>query len=122
MPATTFAQLWDELKTEALNVVSNLKAEFISFEKKAVPVAEADISAILSQLKGIAVSTVTTLATQEFANLTGGQKTTITANSIMQTAIAIGKPIGQQDAAMLAQQAYYGFNDAVATLAANAGK
>lgn len=122
MAATTFAQLWDEIKTEALNVVQNLKAEFVTFETKAVPVVEADLVAIFSQLKGIATTTAATLATQEFANLTGGQKTTITLNSIMATAVALGKPIVQQDAQMIAQQAYHGTQDAIATLTANAGK
>ena len=121
MSATTFAQLWDEIKTEALNVVQNLKAEFSAEEKKVVPVVEADLAMIFSQLKGVAVSTAATLATQEFANLTGAQKQSITINSIMSTAVALGKPVVQQDAQMLAQQAYHGTQDAIATLAANAG-
>jgi hypothetical protein len=122
MSATTFAQLWDELKTEALNVVQNMKAEFKAFEAKAVPVLEADLALVLSQVKGVAVTTAATLATAEFANLTGGQKQTITVNSILQTAIALGKPIAQQDAQMLAQQAFHGTQDAIATLAATSGK
>lgn len=119
--ATTFADLWAEIKTDALNVVQNLKAEFKTFETKAVPVIEADLAAILSQVKNVATQLAANLATQEFANLTGAQKQTITINSVMATAVALGKPIAQQDAQMLAQQAYYGTQDAIATLAANAG-
>ena len=47
------------------------------------------------------------LATAEFANLTGTQKNAITVNTIVQSAIAAGKTLALQDAQMLAQQAYH---------------
>ena len=106
MAATTFAELWAELKTEALNAWQSVKAEVQTIEHNIVPVVESDISTILSQLKGAAVNTVMTLAQQEFANLTGTQKNTITVNTIVQAAVASGKTILKQDAAVLAQQAY----------------
>lgn len=121
-PVTTFEGLWEEVKTSALNVIENLKAEFQSFEKQAVPVIEADVVGILGQLKGVATQVAGTLATQAFNNMTGSQKQAITIQSIMATAVALGKPVVQQDAVMLAQQAYHGTQAAIATLAANAGK
>lgn len=120
--ATTFAELWDQTKTAALNVVQNLMGKLKTFEAKAVPVIESDLVAILAQLNGVATATAATLATQEFSNLTGGQKQAITVNSIMATAVALGKPVIEQDAQMLAQQAYHGTMDAIATLAPTAGK
>lgn len=104
--ANTFSDLWDEIKTAALNVVSTIKADLVQFEHNAVPVIEADLVLVLSQFKSLAVSMITTLATAEFANLTGGQKNTITVNTIIQSALAAGKPIALQDAQVLAQQAF----------------
>lgn len=105
-PATTFVELWDEVKTEALNAWAALKTDVVAIEHTIVPVIEADLVAVLSQLKGIAVQMVMTLATQEFQNLTGAQKNVITTQSILNMAVALGKPIAQQDAQMLAQQAF----------------
>lgn len=118
--ATTFSELFAEIKTAALNEVQKLKASFAVFEAKAVPVIEADLVAIGSQVKGVAVSLASTLAMQEFSNLTGAQKQAITVKSIMATAVALGKPLVENDAIMFAQQAYHGSQDAIATLAAPA--
>jgi hypothetical protein len=106
MAATTFSQLIEEIKTEALNLWQGLKTEVLTFEHNIVPVIEADLVLVLSQFKGLATSMIMTLATQEFANLTGGQKNTITVNTIIEAAKAAGKPIVAQDAQLLAQQAY----------------
>jgi hypothetical protein len=104
--ATTFVELFAELKTEALNAVESVKNQLISFEHALVPVVESDITLVLSQFKAVAVNIVTTLATQEFANLSGTQKNTITVTSILSAAEAAGKTIAVQDAQLLAQQAY----------------
>lgn len=104
--ANTFSELWDEIKTVALNVVQTIKADLVQFEHSAVPVIEEDLVLVLNQFKSLAVGLVTTLATAEFQNLTGGQKNTITTQSIFQAALAAGKPIAEQDAALLAQQAF----------------
>lgn len=113
MTASTFTELFDEIKTVALNEVQSLKNTLVSWEHTLVPVVESDLILILSQLKGIAVSMITTLAGQEFANLTGGQKNTITVQTILQSAIAAGKPVATQDAQMLAQQAFHAVVSAV---------
>lgn len=121
MSATTFSGLWDELKTEALNAWQNIKTEAVALEQKFVPVAEADIATGLAQFKTLAVQLVLSLAGQEFANLTGAQKNTITTASIIATAKSLGTQIVQQDAAMLAQQAYNAVVTTVNTGAANTG-
>ena len=106
-PATTFTELWDELKTEALNLWQAAKNDVVAVERTIVPVIETDITTVLSQFKTVALGTVMSLATAEFANLTGTQKNAITVNTIVQSAIAAGKTLALQDAQMLAQQAYH---------------
>lgn len=112
--ATTFSQLWDEIKTAALNEVQSVKNIIVQWEGRIVPTIEADLVTVLSQFKSLAVNMVTTLAAAEFANLTGGQKQTITVNTIIQSALAAGKPVALQDAQLLAQQAYQAVKAAVA--------
>lgn len=104
--ATTFSELWDEIKTAALNEVQVVKNDLVQWEGKIVPVVETDLVTVLSQLKGLAISLVTQFATAEFANLTGVQKQAITVTSLVQSAIASGKTLAVQDAQVLAQQAY----------------
>lgn len=104
--ANTFADLFEEIKTAALNAVQSLKGKLVQFEHDAVPVIEQDLLLLLNQFKGVAVSLVTTLAQQEFENLTGAQKNTITVQTIVASAKAAGKDIAVQDAQLLAQQAY----------------
>lgn len=116
MAATTFAQLWQEMETEALNLVSAAKAEIGVLEKGLVPVVETDLVTVLGQFKAVALNTVMAMAGAEFANLTGTQKNSITVNTIVQTAVASGKQISLQDAQLLAQQAFNGLSTAVATL------
>jgi len=111
--ANTFSELWEEIKTAALNAVQTVKADLIQWEHAAVPEIEKDLVLVLSQLKSLAVNMVTTLATAEFANLTGGQKQTITINTIIQSALAAGKPVALQDAQLLAEQAYHAVKSAV---------
>lgn len=117
---TTFAGLWEAFRTAALNAVQAIKAEFVTAEAKAVPVIQADAILFFDQLKGVAVNIATTLATQEFQNLTGTQKNKITIASIKGAAIAAGKPLLDQDATMLAQQGYYAVQEAIAAAAAPA--
>lgn len=105
-PATSFQQLWDELKTAALNAWQTLKGQAIAAEKAIVPVVEQDVFVVLGQFKGVAVDTILTLAGSAYSNLTGTQKNAITANTVYQAAIASGKKIALQDAQMFAQQAY----------------
>lgn len=112
--ASTFSQLWEEIKTTALNEVQSLKNTIIQWEGRIVPTVEQDLVLVLAQFKSLAVNMVTTLAAQEFANLTGGQKQTITVNTIIQSALAAGKPVALQDAQLLAQQAYQAVKQAVA--------
>jgi hypothetical protein len=112
--ANTFSDLWDEIKTAALNEVQSLKNTIIQWEGRLVPTIESDLVLVLSQFKSLAVNMVTTLAAAEFANLTGGQKQSITVNTIIQSALNAGKPIAIQDAQLLAQQAYNAVKSAVA--------
>lgn len=104
--ATTFTELASEIEIAALNAVQSLKNTVVGWEHTLVPVIESDLVLVLSQFKGIAINMVTTLAQQEFANLSGTQKNTITVQTILQSAIAAGKPVAQQDAQMVAQQAF----------------
>lgn len=113
--ATTFSELWAELKTEALNAWQTVKADALALEHNIVPVIEADIATALSQFKTVAVNTVMSLATTEFANLTGAQKQAITLNTIVQSAIAAGKTVAIQDAKVLAQQAFNAVASTVGT-------
>lgn len=106
-PVTSFTSLWEELKTDALNIWQSVQGKAVAAEGKIVPIVEKDIMLVLSQFRGIATSMVMTLATAEFNNLTGGQKNTITAATIMQAARSAGQVVLQQDAQMLAQQAYH---------------
>lgn len=106
-PVTSFAALWDELKTDALNLWQSVQGKAIAAEAKIVPVIEQDIMLVLSQFRSVATNMVMTLATAEFNNLTGAQKNTITAATIVSAAKAAGKTVLQQDAQMLAQQAYH---------------
>ena len=104
--ATTFSELWEEIKTAALNVVQTVKADLVQWEHNAVPVIEQDLVLVLSQFKAFAVNMIVTLATEEFQNLTGAQKNTITVASIVSAAKSAGKDLAVQDAQLLAQQAY----------------
>lgn len=113
---TTFAALWDELKTDALNLWQSVKNEAIAIEHDLVPVAEADIVAGLAQFKTLALNTVLALAQNVFAGLTGTAKNAITVQTIIQTAAAQGKTIALQDAQLLAQQAYNGLVSTVGTV------
>lgn len=106
--ANTFAGLWDEIKTEALNFWQSIKNDAVTIEHNLIPIVEQDLALLLSQFKSLAVTMVTTLATQEFQNLTGGQKNTITVNTIVAAAKSAGKTIAAQDANLLAQQVYNG--------------
>jgi hypothetical protein len=111
--ATTFSELWAEMKTEALNIWQSVKAEAVTLEHNLVPAIESDLVTVLSQFKGVALNTVMSLAGAEFANLTGTQKNAITVNTIVQTALATGKAVALQDAQLLAQQAYNGLTTTV---------
>lgn len=106
MTATTFTELLSEIETTALNAVQSLKNSVVTWEHTLVPVVESDLVLVLSQFKSLAVNMVTTLAQEEFANLSGTQKNKITVETILQSAVAAGKPIAQQDAQMVAQQAF----------------
>lgn len=104
--ATTFSELWEEIRTAALNEVQSLKNTLVQWEHNAVPVVEADLVLALGQFKSFAVNMITTLATAEFQNLTGGQKNAITVQTILSAAKSAGKDLAVQDAQLLAQQAY----------------
>lgn len=104
--ANTFADLWEEVKTAALNAVQSLKGQLVQFEHAAVPVIEQDLLIVLNQFKGLAVNLVTTLAQKEFENLTGTQKNVITVQTILASAKTAGKDLAVQDAQLLAQQAF----------------
>lgn len=112
-----FTNVFDELKTEALNIWENLKAageaEVATVASALGPVVKSEVAEVLSQLKTLALNTVVSLAQTEFENLTGGQKHSITTNTIMQAALASGKQLALQDAATLAQGAF----DALASTA-----
>lgn len=112
--AVTFAELGQELVADAKAAWAKLKAEATEIEHDIVPVAEADIVAVLSQFKQLAIDTVLKFAAAEFGSLTGNEKQGNVVTAVIQAAEAEGKTIALQDAAMLAQQAY----DAVKTAAA----
>lgn len=114
--ATTFTELWDEMKTEALNIWQSVKNEAVVLEHNIVPTVEADLVAALGQFKGLALSMVMTLAGSAFGNLTGTQKNAITVTTILQSALAQGKTIALQDAQLLAQQAYQGLASTVSSI------
>lgn len=109
--AVTFPDLWGELKSEASAEWAKLKAEAVSFEHTVIPIIEADVVAILSQFKTLAVQTVLSLAQAEFAALSGSEKQSTVVTTVFQAAEAQGLNVAIQDVRMFAQQAY----DAVAT-------
>lgn len=104
--ATTFAQLWDETKAEAQKLWQEAKDEVKAFENAFVPKAEADLAAAGSQFASFALQMAWTLAGQEFANLTGGQKNTITITAVKAAAIQAGAPLLEGVANKLAEDAY----------------
>ncbi len=112
--ATTFAGLWDELKTEAATAVATLKADAKALEANIVPVIESDVAAVLSQSKGLAITLVTQFAGEAFQTVSGAEKIGTVATAVYQAAIGAGKNIAIQDAVMFAQQA---FNAVAAALA-----
>jgi hypothetical protein len=104
-PATApslFQRLLDELETEAMNFWQSVKNEAEVIGTAIRP----EIVLLLSQFKTIAINTVAALAQAEFANLTGGQKQSITINTIVQAALLQGKTLAIADASVLAQSAY----------------
>lgn len=105
-----FVSLFDELKTEALNLWENLKntaaAEVNLVVSELGPVVKSEVAVVLSQLKSLAINTVVSLAQTEFSNLTGDQKHSITVNTIVQAALVQGKTLALHDAAVLAQGAF----------------
>lgn len=105
-----FVNLFDELKTEALNLWENLKNSAASEVNLIVselgPVVKSEVAVVLSQLKSLAINTVVSLAQTEFSNLTGDQKHSITVNTIVQAALVQGKTLALHDAAVLAQGAF----------------
>jgi hypothetical protein len=110
MSATTFAELWSELKSDAAASVAAVKAEAVALETQIVPVIESDIVLVLSQLKQLAIDTVLTAAKEA---LTGGEKLGLVVTTVLQAAEAEGKAIAVGDAQMLAQQAYYAVSTAL---------
>jgi hypothetical protein len=106
MSANNFADLWNELKAEAVAEVAKLKADAVALEKSIVPVVEADIATVLSQFKTLAIQMVLQMAQGGLAAATGAEKQGVVITSVFQAAEAAGKQIAIQDAQMLAQQAF----------------
>lgn len=115
--ATTFSGLWDELKTEAAAEVAKLKADAVAFEANIVPVIEADVVALLSQFKSLAVQTVLSLAGAAGAAMTGEEKLGTVVTTVLQSAETQGKAIALGDAQTLAQQAFNAVGTALAPAA-----
>lgn len=111
----TFEELWTELKADAEAEWNALKAKAVEFEHTIVPVIEADIVAVLSQFKTLAIQTVLNLAQAEFNALSGAEKQSNVVTTVFQASEAAGKAVAIQDVRMFAQQAY----DAVATTLKN---
>lgn len=109
--ANTFEDLWTELKTDAAAEWDVIKAKAVEIEHTIVPVIEADVVAVLSQFKTLAIQTILDLAKAEFAALTGAEKQSNVVTTVFQAAEAAGTTIAIQDVRMFAQQAY----DAVAS-------
>lgn len=104
--AKTFEELWTELKAEAAAEWQNVEADVKAEWQKVKPVVEADVVAVLSQFKKLAVQTVINLGKAEFASLTGAEKQGTVITTIFQAAEAAGKDLAISDARLLGQQAY----------------
>lgn len=104
--ASTFAELGAELIADAEAAWQKIKDTAIEIEHNIVPVIEADIVAVLSQFKQLAIDTVLNFAQAEFNNLTGAEKQSNVVTTVFQAAEAAGKNMAIQDARLLAQQAY----------------
>ena len=116
-PATTFAQLWDNLKAEAVTEIAKLKADAVAFEANIVPTIEADIVTVLDQFKSLAINTVLKFAQAEFANMSGEEKLGNVVTTVVQAAESAGKSIALGDAQTLAQQAFNAVSGALAPAA-----
>lgn len=108
MAATTFVELWNELKADAAAAVKAVEAKAVELEHYIVPVIEADLAMAFSQLKSVAIQAVMEAAT---LGLTGNEKLGTVVTTVYQHAEANAINIGLTDAQLLAQQAY----NAVAT-------
>ena len=112
--ASTFSELWNELKAEAVAEIAKLKAEVADFEHTIVPVIESDVASVLSQFKNLAVTTVLNLAKAEMSVLTGAEKQSTVVTTVFQAVEAAGKEVAIQDVRMLAQQAFDAVGSALA--------
>ena len=110
MAATTFSELWTELKADAEAAVSAAKANLVSLEQNIVPVIESDLVLVFNQLKGLAIQAVISAAA---SSLSGNEKFGTVVTTVFQTAEAQALNIGIQDAQLLAQQAYLAVASAV---------
>lgn len=112
--ASTFADLWTELKAEASAEVAKLKADLVSIEHNILPVIETDVATVLSQFKGLAISLVVQFAGDAFKAVSGEEKLGTVVTAVYQAAVGAGKTLAIQDAQLFAQQAYNAVATAVA--------
>jgi hypothetical protein len=103
---STFADLWTELKAEAVSQIAALEADAAVVEANITPIVESDLVALFGQFKTLLISTVLNLAKAEFSNLTGQEKQGNVVTTVFQAAEASGVSLLLSDATMLAQQAY----------------
>lgn len=108
--ATSFSELLEELKTEALNFWQNAESNAVQIFNTGVkdiePVVEAEVVVVMGQLKSLAVGVVGALGNAALSSLTSGQKLSTAASAIVQAAEAQGKTLALADATNLAQGAF----------------
>lgn len=104
--ASTFEDLWSELKSDAAKEWETIKAGAVEIEHNIVPVVEADLVAALTQFKQLAISTVLNLAKAEFNVLTGQEKQSSVVTTVFQAAEAQGVQLGISDVRGFAQDVF----------------
>lgn len=104
--ASTFSDLWTELKADAAAEWATIKAEAVQVENSIVPVVEADLVAALSQFKQLAITTVLNLAKSEFDVLTGQEKQSSVVTTVFQAAEEKGVQLGISDVRGFAQDVF----------------
>lgn len=112
--ARTFAELFIELKAEAIAEWAAIANKVVEFEHTIVPIIEADIVAVLSQFKTLAVKTVIEMGAAGMAQLSGGEKFGTVVTRVFMAAQAAGKQVAIEDVRLLAQQAFNAVSGALA--------
>lgn len=105
MPATTIADFWLELKTDASIEWARVKTaaaaveaivvkDALAVEKAIEPIVEAELVAIMSALKQYALTKVLELAGEEYAALSGQEKQSEVVTHLIQIGEGFGADVG----------------------------